>query len=60
MAAMLTPDGIRDGFQASLAGKPGAAVELLMSLGDKKDAATHVAAASKFRKACAARPAKTW
>ena len=57
-AAKLTPAGIRDGFKASLAGKPGAAVELLKSLGDTKDAKAHTDAANKFTKACAARPAK--
>ena len=57
-ASKMTPDAIRDGFKASLAGKPGAAAELLKSLGSKADAAAHTAAAQAFMKACAARPAK--
>ncbi len=57
-ASKMTPDGIRAGFKASLAGKPGAAAELLKNMGDTKDAPAHVAAAQKFIDACQARPAK--
>ncbi len=54
----MTPDAIRAGFKVSLAGKPGAAAELLKNLGDTTDAAAHSAAAAKFMAACKARPAK--
>ncbi|HSO40727.1 MAG TPA: hypothetical protein VLT33_49715 [Labilithrix sp.] len=54
-AAKMTPAGIRDGFKASLAGKPGAAAELLKSVSDTKDLKAHADAVKKFADACNAR-----
>jgi hypothetical protein len=57
-AAKMTPDAIRDGFKKNLAGKTGAAADLLKSLGDTKDDAAHTTAVSAFLTACGARPGK--
>ncbi len=57
-ATKMTPAAIRDGFKKSLAGKTGAAADLLKSLGDTNDDAAHTTAVSGFLAACAARPGK--
>lgn len=58
-ADKMTPQGIRDGFKANLAGKtdPGAA-QLLAALGDTADLSKHKEVATKFLAACKARPKK--
>ncbi len=54
-AANMTPDGIRNAFKTSLAGKPGAAADLAKSLADTKDLKSHGDAVDTFAKACTAR-----
>lgn len=56
--ADLTAQKIRDGFMANLAGKTGAAAELLKHLQDRNDADAHQATVSSFFRACEARPQK--
>ena len=57
-AAQMTPQGIRDGFKKTLAGKTGDAAELLASINDVADLQKHKDAVSKFMTACKARPKK--
>ena len=57
-AAQMTPQGIRDGFKKSLAGKTGDAAELLAKINDVADTQKHKDAATKYLAACKARPKK--
>ena len=54
----MTPAGIREGFKKALAGKTGAAAELLGFLNDTADRQKHKDAATKYLTACKARPKK--
>jgi hypothetical protein len=56
-ASGMTPDGIREGFKASLSGEP-AGADLLKNLEDTNDASAHGEAVAKFVAACRARPPK--
>lgn len=57
-AAQMTPDAIRAGFKASLAGQTGAAATLLANLNAAGDQAAHQADVNAFFAACTARPKK--
>jgi hypothetical protein len=57
-AAKMTPAAIRDGFKKGLAGKSGAAAQLLANLEATNDKDAHQADVEKFFAACKARPQK--
>lgn len=56
--ADLTPEKIREGFKTNLAGKSGAAAQLLEALSNTNDASAHDEVVANFFTACEKRPKK--